>query len=89
MLLNISNGQSLAGIKFQNIREVFLKDLEGYEQLAKDEKDQFEELGKEHYIVYDAEKTKSFFNTEDEAIYKYLAQVELLLQKYSLVLEYK
>lgn len=89
VLLNISNGQSLAVIKFRDIREVCLKDLENYEKLSEDEKNHFRELGKEHYIVYDVGKKKFFFNIEDEVIYKYLVQVELLLQKFSLSIELK
>lgn len=89
LCLRINNFKTMASRKFSGIQSIVPEELGVYCSLTDDEKEEYLEIGREHYLIFDSEKNKWIGEKDDEEVYRYLSQVEVLLNRNSLSYELK
>lgn len=88
-ILIVNNRKTVAGKRNPINSELGLELLEGYNDLSKDDQMEYKRIGSEHYWIYDRKNDRWIGCIDDEVIYRKLAQVELLLESNSILLEFK
>ena len=87
-ILKINNENTVAG-KLEKRSDITDIDEIAFDiQLSKDEKEEFWELGIKHYLTYDEDSNRWNFSSQNEALYIYLARLEIINQN-SLPLDMK
>lgn len=84
LYLHINSSKTMAGKNFSGSTDIDLEELDFYNMLSDNDKEEYSEIGVEHYIVFDAIHNQWTGRIEDEMVYQYLAQTELLMYRNSL-----
>lgn len=82
--LYINNIKTMAGKSNPQKECLNLEELVFYSELSELEKEEYNTEGVEHYVVFDDSQDRWYGSIEDEILYRYIVQLELIMDRNSL-----